>query len=89
MSIVTAVEEQSATTTEIAESISQASIGIQEVTENVAQVSIIAGDVAQDIAEVNQASEAISAGSGNVKGKANELSHLAEQLQELVGRFRV
>ena len=89
MSIVTAVEEQSATTTEIAESITQASIGIQEVTENVAQVSIIAGDVAQDIAEVNQASEAISAGSGNVKSKAGELSHLAEQLQELVGRFRV
>jgi methyl-accepting chemotaxis protein len=89
MSIVTAVEEQSATTTDIAESISQASIGIQEVTENVAQVSIIAGDVAQDIAQVNQASESISQGSGNVKSKAGELSHLAEQLQELVGRFRV
>jgi len=87
--IVTAVEEQSATTTEIAESISQASIGIQKVTENVAQVSIIAGDVAQDIAEVNQASEAISQGSGNVRSKAGELSHLAEQLQELVGCFRV
>jgi methyl-accepting chemotaxis protein len=89
MSIVTAVEEQSATTTDIAESISQASIGIQEVTENVAQVSIIAGDVAQDIAQVNQASESISQGSGNVKSKAGELSHLAEQLQTLVGRFRV
>ncbi|MFH2123037.1 MAG: methyl-accepting chemotaxis protein [Pseudomonadota bacterium] len=88
-SIVTAVEEQSATTTDIAESISQASIGIQEVTENVAQVSIIAGDVAQDIAEVNQASESISQGSGNVKSKAGELSHLATLLQELVGRFRV
>ncbi len=89
MSIVTAVEEQSATTTEIAESISQASIGIQEVTENVAQVSIIAGDVAQDISQVNQASESISQGSGEVKAKAGELSHLATQLQELVGRFRV
>ena len=89
MSIVTAVEEQSATTTGIAESISQASIGIQEVTENVAQVSIIAGDVAQDIAEVNQASESISQGSGNVRSKAGDLNRLAEQLQELVGRFRV
>lgn len=89
MSIVTAVEEQSATTTEIAESISQASIGIQEVTENVSQVSIIAGDVAQDIAEVNRASESISQGSGHVKSKAGELSHLAKQLQEMVGRFRV
>ena len=89
MSIVTAVEEQSATTSNIAESISQASIGIQEVTENVAQVSIIAGDVAQDIAQVNKASESISQGSGNVKSKADELNHLAEQLQKLVGRFRV
>jgi len=89
MSIVTAVEEQSATTTEIAESISQASVGIQEVTENVSQVSAIAGDVARDIAEVNQASAAITEGSGNVKSKAGELSQLASQLQELVGRFRV
>jgi methyl-accepting chemotaxis protein len=89
MSIVTAVEEQSSTTTEIAESISQASIGIQEVTENVSQVSVIAGDVARDIAEVNLASASISEGSGNVKSKAGELSRLAGQLQELVSRFRV
>lgn len=89
MSIVTAVEEQSATTTGIAESISQASIGIQEVTENVSQVSVIAGDVARDIAEVNLASASISEGSSNVKSKAGELSQLAVQLQELVGRFRV
>jgi len=89
MSIVAAVEEQSATTTGIAESISQASIGIQEVTENVSQVSVIAGDVARDIAEVNLASASISEGSSNVKSKAGELSQLAVQLQELVGRFRV
>lgn len=89
MSIVTAVEEQSATTTEIAESISQASIGIQEVTENVSQVSIISGDVAQDIAEVNQASESISQGSGDVKVKADDLRRLAQRLQDLVGQFRV
>lgn len=89
MSIFTAVGQQSATTMEIAESIGQASIGIQEVTENVSQVSVIAGDVAHDIAEVNQASASISAGSGNVKSKADELRHLATQLQAMVSRFQV
>jgi len=88
-SIVTAVEEQSATTGEIAENISQASIGIQEVTENVAQVSTVAGEVAQDIAEVSQASEAISQGSGNVRTSADELGSLAKQLREMIGRFKV
>jgi len=87
--IVTAVDEQSATTSEIAENINQASIGIQEVTENVAQVSTVAGEVAQDISEVSQSSVAISEGSGNVRASADELNRLARQLREMVARFKV
>ncbi len=87
--IVTAVEEQSATTTEIAENITQASIGIQEVTENVAQVSAVSGEVAQDIAEVSQSSETISQGSSEVKANAVELNRLAEELREMVNRFNL
>ncbi|NOQ46621.1 MAG: DUF3365 domain-containing protein [Desulfobulbaceae bacterium] len=89
VSIVTAVEEQSATTVEISENISQASIGIQEVTKNVAQVSTVSGEVAQDIAEAGQASESISRGSDHVKSSADELNRLAEQLRQVVGRFKV
>ena len=88
-SIVTAVEEQSATTMEIAENITQASIGIQEVTENVAQVSTVAGEVAQDIAEVSQSSENISSGSGDVRESADKLTSLAGKMRRLIDRFKV
>jgi methyl-accepting chemotaxis protein len=88
-SIVTAVEEQSATTGEIAENISQASIGIQEVTENVAQVSTVAGEVARDISEVSQASEAISQGSTRIRTSTDKLNEVAKYLRKMIGKFIV
>jgi len=88
-SIVTAVDEQSATTKEIAENISQASIGIQEVTENVAQVSTVSSSVAQDISEVSHAADTISQGSAKVKSSAVDLTAMAEKLKELVRHFKV
>ncbi|MDD2465856.1 MAG: methyl-accepting chemotaxis protein [Desulfobulbus sp.] len=88
-SIVTAVEEQSATTNEIATNINQASIGIQEVTENVAQVSMVSNDVAKDIVEVSQSADTISQGSTNVKKSAVELSQMAQQLRDLIGHFKL
>ncbi len=89
VSIVTAVEEQSATTGEIAENISQASIGIQEVTENVAQVSTVAGEVAQDIGEVSRAAEDISEGSTNIRTSTDKLNAVAGHLREMISRFKV
>ncbi len=89
VSIVTAVEEQSATTGEIAENISQASIGIQEVTENVAQVSSVAEEVAQDIGEVSRSSENISEGSTNIRASTDKLNEVAEHLRKMISRFKV
>jgi len=88
-SIVTAVDEQSATTNEIAENINQASIGIQEVTENVAQVSAVSSTVAQDIAEVSHSADSISRGSVRMKANAAEFTLMAEQLKKLVQHFKV
>lgn len=87
--IVTAVDEQSITTKEIADNINQASIGIQEVTENVAQVSMVSSQVAQDISEVSQSTDAISQGSATIKTNAADLTTMAEQLKILVQHFRV
>jgi methyl-accepting chemotaxis protein len=87
--IATAVEEQSVTTKEIAGNVNQASTGIQEVTENVTQSSSVAGEIARDIADVNQASGEISNSSSQVNLSAEELSKLAEQLKEMVARFKV
>jgi len=87
--IATAVEQQSAATGEISENISQASSGITEVNENVAQSTVAISDVTRDIGEVGKTSEEVRDGSVNVKESATELSNLAEQLNELVNRFKV
>jgi methyl-accepting chemotaxis protein len=87
--IATAVEEQSTSTKEIADNIAQASSGIEEVNENVAQSSKVAQDITKEVSEVNQASAEIANSSSQVLFSADELSALAEQLNEMVGRFKV
>ncbi len=87
--IATAVEEQSVSTKEIADNIAQASRGIDEVNENVAQSSKVSEDITKEIGEVNQASGEMANSSSQVRMSAEELSKLAEQLNEMVGRFKV
>lgn len=88
-SIAAAVEEQSVSTKEIAENISQVSSGIGEVNQNVAQSSQVVDNITKDITEVNQASSEIANSSSQVRLSADELSQLAEQLNGLVGKFKV
>lgn len=87
--IATAVEEQSTSTQEIADNISQVSNGIGEVNENVAQSAKVAGEITQAITEVNQAAGEMANSSSQVRLSAEELSQLAEQLNEMVGRFKL
>jgi methyl-accepting chemotaxis protein len=87
--IATAVEEQSAATKEIASNIAQASQGIQEVNENVNQSSTVAADITGDITAVNQSSSEIAISSEQVKVSADDLKGMAEELNTIVGRFRV
>ncbi|MFN2353318.1 MAG: methyl-accepting chemotaxis protein [Desulfopila sp.] len=87
--IATAVEEQTAATQEIANNIAQASQGIQEVNENVNQSSTVAAEITRDIAEVSSAAQAISSSSGEVKQSAEHLLQSSEQLNEIVGSFKV
>jgi methyl-accepting chemotaxis protein len=87
--IATAVEEQSVTTNEIAGNVSQAAQGIDEVNENVAQSSSVSSEISQDIAEVTQAAGEISNSSAQISMSAESLSELAQQLNDMVGRFKV
>ncbi len=83
------VEEQAKSTLEIAENVSQASLGIKEVNENVTQASSVTGEVAADISRVGQASVEINANSTQVNMNAKELSELAKQLTNIVDQFEV
>jgi len=87
--IATAVEEQSAATREIAENINQASSGIQEVNLNVSQSSTVTDQIAKDISDVNQSAREMADRSGQVKLSAGDLSKLAEELNQMVGRFKI
>ena len=87
--IATAVEEQSVTTREIADNVTQAAAGLGEVNENVAQSSAASSDIAQEIAKVSQAVLEMSSSSDQVNNSAEGMSSLAEELDKLVGRFKL
>ncbi len=87
--VATAIEEQSVTTREISNNVSQAAAGVQEVNENVNQTSVVAGDVTEDIHKVSQSADEINTGSLQVNSSAGELSKLAENLNKMVGMFKL
>ncbi|MCG8633676.1 MAG: methyl-accepting chemotaxis protein [Desulfobacterales bacterium] len=87
--VAAALEEQSATTKEIASNVSQAAHGIQEVTENVSQSSTVADEIARDITEVSQAAGAMSENSTGIKNSSESLSRLSGRLEHTVNLFKV
>jgi len=87
--VASAIEEQSVTTQEISDNVSQAAQGVQDVNENVNHSSAVAGEVTRDIAGVSRATGEINTGSLQVKTSADQLSGLAKELSELVGRFKI
>jgi methyl-accepting chemotaxis protein len=87
--ISTAVEEQSNTTSEIAGNVAQASQGVQEVNQTVADSTVAIDQVAQTLTRVNQASSDMSSQSSAVDDSTHALSRLADELNRLVGCFKV
>lgn len=87
--IATAVEEQSAATSEIASNIAQASQGIAEVNENVAQSTVAVSDITRDVTAISSQSNEVGASSTQVQASSQTLSHLADQLEQLVKKFKV
>ncbi|GGQ54573.1 methyl-accepting chemotaxis protein [Couchioplanes azureus] len=73
--IASAVEEQTATTTEIGRSVAEAANGSTE--------------IAHTIAGVAEAAQSTNEGVTESRRTADELARLAEELQSLVGKFRV
>ncbi|BBO81060.1 methyl-accepting chemotaxis protein [Desulfosarcina ovata subsp. sediminis] len=88
-SIATAVEEQSAATREISGNVSHTAQGLEEINGNVSQSSTVALEIAKDIATVNTAANDMTENSSQVNSKAEALRTLAEQLTNMVGRFKL
>ncbi|WP_300455197.1 methyl-accepting chemotaxis protein [Desulfobacula sp.] len=84
-----AIETQSTTTIEIAENISQVSLGIQEVNVNVTQSSDVSGQVAEEITDVLATSKEINQFSLTVKEKASLVNNVMLQLQAMTEKFKL
>ena len=87
--IAIAVEEQSASTHEIASNVAQASQGLQEVNENVNQSSTVASEISNDISGVNESSSGIAGSSDQVRNSAENLRQMAGELKAIVCSFKV
>lgn len=87
--ISASIDEQSASTSEIVENITQTASGILDIGENIAQSSTTAVNISEDIADVNISASEITNRSSQVKSSAEKLSSLALSLNTLVGKFKV
>ncbi len=87
--IVTAVEEQSATTNEIANNVNQASLGINEINENVATSSQLTNSMSTGVSQVKEKSMAVKDNSEKIRISAASLSELSEKLTDVVSRFHI
>ncbi len=86
--IFTAVEEQAATTREIATNIAQASTGVQDVNDNVGQSSVAATDIANEITRVSNDASRMLGSCSEVNDSSDMLNALAKGLNRIVGRFK-
>ncbi len=87
--IAAAIEEQSSVTKDIARHVGEAAAGVKDANERVAQAAVGSRSVASDIAAVNEAAGSMASGSEQTLTSAAELSKLAEDLRQMVARFRV
>jgi len=86
-SIAAAVEEQSATTREIARSIDHIVSGVGDTSLKVQESSSSLGNVATEISLVADAARSVASSSRTVNESAGTMSGLSEHLQGLIKRF--
>ncbi len=87
--IVSAVEEQSATINEISRNVSGVNTGTREVSKNVAESAAGLTEVSSTITGVNSAVADTVRGIVQIKTSATELSELSEGLKELLVQFKI
>ena len=87
--IAGAVEEQAVTTRQITEDINSVSSGIEGMTTHVNSATEISGAVAADIGHVSATSKSVGQGSSYIQESATDLEKLADELNRLVGQFKL
>jgi len=85
--IAAAVEEQSATTNDIASNISAAATGMQEITTTVAESANASQDIAQNISSVNTDIGDIKNNASGLNDSSNSLAEVSTRLNEEVDQL--
>jgi len=76
-------------TRDIAESISEVAKGSEEVAQNAGEAGKGANEISGNISEVNQVATDVSSGSAQINTSATELARIAEELKDMVEKFKV
>jgi len=87
--IATAVEEQSAVIQEISQNVAQAALGIKDVYENIAESTTQLDKINQEIQAERGSIENVSFSMVEADINSSEMSHVANSLNELIGRFNI
>jgi methyl-accepting chemotaxis protein len=87
--IVSSVEEQSATTKEIAGNLAQAARGIEAISHHVSTSSTVSRDIAKEVGEVSRTAESITQDSARVNDTAGQLTDLAKTLKNQAAQFTI
>jgi methyl-accepting chemotaxis protein len=87
--IAAAVEEQSITTKEIARNISQVATASEVVARGVNESAAASQEITQSIGRVDQVLNQTATAAGHSKSEGDNLSQIASEMLQLVGRFNV
>ena len=83
------IDQQSMVTRDVAGHIARMSTGVDDSNERVAQIATVSRSIAKDIADVNQIVGELSDSGQQVHSSATELSRMAEQIRDLLQRFKM
>ncbi len=87
--IASAVEEQSITTKEIASNVNETATATTTVSSGVAESASACTEISRNIVGVDQAAKQTAEGASQTQTVGGQLSQLADELQGLVGKFKV
>ncbi|GEM_PF-2177705 len=88
-SVAAAVEEQTATTGEIANNVNQTSSGFVEVNDNIVQAAAVSDQIAKEISLVDLSSTAMANNSEQLTGTALDLDKLTQKMSTLTNQFKL
>lgn len=87
--IALSMDEQAASTHEMAQNIAEATYGVKDANNLVAESAVVTGTIAQDITEVHNTSGSMAAAIRQVFEGSGEVTRLAQQLGAMVDRFQL